>query len=390
MAPTLGTFTTYTVLTGVNYTVPSGTNRKAELRVGITCDNGGLPSSVTATLGGVSFTTVTGSPVTTDGLGGGLATVLYTLYMDDASMPATGSQALVVTITGGTTIEAQRVALAIHADCAQGQPTYAAHARHSGEDAGTDTIIVPSTGTFAVQEGSIAVLCVANERSETFSGGTGFTERYQFFGPSAGTVMYGTSKAFTGVSTGVAYASHDANSWWSAAVVVLDPVATSGPTIDTQPSAATAMVTSATRPYAQTAVFTTAATSSGGTLTRQWQEETSVGGGTYADISDGGIYAGCTTDELTLTPTDTSKTGLKYRNNYGDANGSTPTNGAALTVLEGDVAAPQSGTTGGSGTLSPDLAMTSDQAIAGKEFVRVNTIGDGIPLGTHVVTNRAP
>lgn len=368
MAITLGTFTTYTALTGGSYTVPAGTNRKAILSVGFSCNNGATPSSVTATLGGVSFTAVTGSPVTTDGLGGGNAQNNYSFFMDDASLPATGSQSLVVTITGGTGVEGYRIALAIHSGCAQGQPTYAEVARTT-EGSGTDSVVVPvSPGTFAVAEGSVAVLSVMDDRLPTYSGGTGYTQRYNFVGDLAATTAYGTSKAFTGVSTGNAVATKDIASWWAGAVVVLDP-ATSGPTINTQPQAQTAILAGS---YADTsATFSVSATTSGGTLHYAWTFNSISVGTDSSSYTRTGIVSGDNGHVAQVTVT--------------DDNGSTLSSTAALTVDAGDTVANTSGTTS-SGTLSPETTIKSDLATAGKELVRLTRVAAGITIGTHVVT----
>ena len=103
-----------------------------------------------------------------------------------------------------------------------------------------------------------------------------------------------------------------------------------GPTIDTQPSADTALVVPVT-----TAVFTTAATTSGGALTYQWQKEDSVGAGTYSNISNSSVYAGVTTASLTITIADETLHGLKYRCNVTDNNGTTATSGATLSAYTG-------------------------------------------------------
>lgn len=57
--------------------------------------------------------------------------------------------------------------------------------------------------------------------------------------------------------------------------------------------------------------FTTNATGLG--VTFQWQKETGTGTSTYANIANGGIYSGATTETLTLTNVPVGETGLRYR-----------------------------------------------------------------------------
>jgi hypothetical protein len=94
-----------------------------------------------------------------------------------------------------------------------------------------------------------------------------------------------------------------------------------GPTITTQPDDV-----SLTEPAP--ADFTVAATGTG-TLTYQWQEDSGAG---FADITDGGIYAGAETDTLTIDPTDVALSGNFYRCNVTDDNGTTASDPATLTV----------------------------------------------------------
>jgi hypothetical protein len=95
--------------------------------------------------------------------------------------------------------------------------------------------------------------------------------------------------------------------------------AATGPTIDTHPSNATV-----TAPA--TANFTVAATTSGGTLTYQWQVDT---GGGWGNVSTG---TGGATNSYTTAATSTADNGDQYRCVVTDDNGSTNSNAATLTV----------------------------------------------------------
>lgn len=156
--------------------------------------------------------------------------------------------------------------------------------------------------------------------------------------------------------------------------------APSGPTINTQPSASTS------RLHGDASVvssFVVAATTSGGALSYQWQKEDSVGAGTYSNISNGGVYAGVTTTTLTVTPTDLTLTGLKYRCNVTDSNGTTATTGATLTVLNGPTLSKASGTTNGSGV--DTLTVTTDDVTnTNGEYVEITATLDGVVARTSV------
>ena len=99
----------------------------------------------------------------------------------------------------------------------------------------------------------------------------------------------------------------------------------SGPTINTQPSNATV-----TAP--NTANFTVSATSSGGTLTYQWQQSTN-GGSSWANVPDGtGATSASYTTTATAVSTGNHRNGYQYRCAVTDNNGTVNTTAATLTV----------------------------------------------------------
>lgn len=95
--------------------------------------------------------------------------------------------------------------------------------------------------------------------------------------------------------------------------------APSGPTIDTQPTAQTVNEPAA-------ATFTVAATTSGGSLTYQWQRA-NPGSGSFSNV-------GGATSASYVTPATASDAdhGAQYRCNVTDSNGTTATSAAGLTV----------------------------------------------------------
>lgn len=134
----------------------------------------------------------------------------------------------------------------------------------------------------------------------------------------------------------------------------------SGPVIDSQPVARTVVLnndarTSATFQCSAVDDITDAA----------WDLEESVGGGTYAEITDGGIYDVSFSENppvatLVITPVNTDLSGLRVRARLTDAGGETTSDAVALTVYDGPILSAYSGTTNASGVKTTDL--TSDIA----------------------------
>ena len=95
------------------------------------------------------------------------------------------------------------------------------------------------------------------------------------------------------------------------------------PTITVQPGSRTVRV-------GQSANFTAGASSSF-TPTWQWQLSTN-GGATWSNVTEGGMYAGSTTNTLTVDGTTFAASGTMYRLLAINPGGSTASNGATLTV----------------------------------------------------------
>ena len=101
------------------------------------------------------------------------------------------------------------------------------------------------------------------------------------------------------------------------ALLALRPSTPSGPTINTQPSGLTVF-------DGASATFSVTATTSGGALSYQWQDNS---GGSFANIG------GATSASLTVLASLTMS-GRLYRVNVTDSNGTTPSNSAPLYVTE--------------------------------------------------------
>jgi uncharacterized delta-60 repeat protein len=83
-----------------------------------------------------------------------------------------------------------------------------------------------------------------------------------------------------------------------------DLIVDSPPVVTLPPLASTICV-------GMTTTFTTNATGLG--VTFKWQKETSAGSGSYADITNAGIYSGALTETLTITNATVNESGIRYR-----------------------------------------------------------------------------
>lgn len=205
----------------------------------------------------------------------------------------------------------------------------------------------------------------AENGNPLFGGGLGFVTGY-----AAGAASVAPEAEFRDTTTPVA----GTNGWVATGTDWLAPSA--GPTIDTQPQADTVLING--DPSRASASFTVAATTSGGALSYQWELETSVGGGVYANVADGSgaTWAGATTANLTGTFTAKTLTGRRVRCVVTDSNGSTTTNAVALTVYTGPVLSKASGTTNASGV--DTLTITSDYPNADGEFTVVTATAGAV------------
>ncbi|MDF2436516.1 MAG: hypothetical protein K0Q95_892 [Bacteroidota bacterium] len=113
-----------------------------------------------------------------------------------------------------------------------------------------------------------------------------------------------------------------------AGLVNTTPVATLSSTLSSSPTSITSQPSAVTVCPGANPSFTIAA--SGTSLSYQWQEDPNTG--TFANITNGGIYSGATTTTLTLTGVPASNTNYKYRCVVTGCGTSATSNQAILTV----------------------------------------------------------
>lgn len=168
------------------------------------------------------------------------------------------------------------------------------------------------------------------------------------------------------------------------AVAVSFPYTNAGPTINTQPTAQTARLNGEPAP---TATFTISATTSGGALSYQWEQESGVGSGSYGSVTNGSgvTWSGGTSATLTGTFTATTLTGRRIRCVVTDSNGSTTSTAVTLTVLTGPVLSAYSGTTNGSGVVSVNLT-SDDPLTTNGEVYRITATARGQTWRVYVRT----
>lgn len=144
-----------TSLTG-DISVPSGSDRAFTLFY--SAEYSTAPTTVTATLGGNSLTAATGSPATVQP--GGTGNAVWAFYLLEANFPANGTQALVVSVTGGADLQGTLVGWTFLGGASQSAPSYS----ELNESGGTDM----SIGSFSVTSGGAAVAALTE-------GGSGAT-----------------------------------------------------------------------------------------------------------------------------------------------------------------------------------------------------------------------
>lgn len=178
----------------------------------------------------------------------------------------------------------------------------------------------PNTSASVTVAGA-AILCAfwwgddATGNSGFTSINTGWTELDKTTSTAGNHVQVGTAYKVVGAGSHTVEwtpaVSQGAQLW----IVAMDAGA-GGPTINTQPTSVVAKV-------GQTATFSVSATTSGGSLSYQWQSWTA---GAWTNVS------GATSSGYT-TPTLTAGDSKEYRCNVTDTNGTTSTNSASLTVV---------------------------------------------------------
>lgn len=232
-----------------------------------------------------------------------------------------------------------------------------------------------ATATITADTNALAFAIVVVSGTATLSAGTGetiVTQRTE----DGETIALITKAGASSVSFAPTWTG--SFSWGITAFAVNGTV--SGPTISVQPSNATAVVNDAT---GNTATFSVTASGTG-TLVYDWELETSVGGGVYANLADGSgaTWTGQAAASCTGTFTATTLTGRRVRCNVTDDNGSVTSNTATLTVLTGDTITQPSGTTNGSGVITGSMVSTSPG------LTRLTAIAGGVTLNQVVVITK--
>ncbi len=155
---------------------------------------------------------------------------------------------------------------------------------------------------------------------------------------------------------------------------------TLGPNISAQPANATAVVNDSA---GNTATFSVTA-SGVGTLLYDWELETSVGGGVYANLANGSgaTWTGQASASCVGTFTANTLNGRRIRCNITDDNGTVTSATALLTVLTGDVITQPVGTTNGSGVITGSMVSNAPG------LTRLTAVGEVTLDSVVVITKR--
>ncbi len=349
----LGTWSAISTNFTENVTIPAGANRIATLFTEIEWTS--LPTFTTPTVGGVAMT-LAGHAHSTNGAGREVTTSLW--YLLEADMPANGTQSRVWGTTGGAGVQGRAAVFAVHTDREQEAPTVAKY-----EGAATASMPMGPLDHIADTYGISACGRAANVLSAMSAG---WDERFDGPGSSSDTSLSGGDRIFATTDDETVTFTHTSNIS-SGVFATLAPLAT-GPTITTQPEAATALVTPSVP-----AVFTLEYE-----LTGAWvgsRVEVNDGGG-YDPLVPGGIYTLEDDEEglltLTVAPTALTQDGFLFKLFVEDENGESESDPAALAVLEGYVIAEDTVESDGSGEVAGD--GTTDYTCADGEAFRIKMV----------------
>jgi hypothetical protein len=195
VAVTEGTYTTQADGSAFNYTVPAESNRIGILSFTGRIAGTTMPTSVTATIGGVAMTEVPSSYNSIVATNGNIS---YWFYILDASMPAEGAQSVAVTVTGGGAITGRVQCMSIHSGAKQAAPT----AVLSDTPTSGTVLNIPAAGTFAVTEGMLVIGARTVSATVTSTGSAGWTEKWDVNG-DGGSAAYsaGYSRIYAAAGT---------------------------------------------------------------------------------------------------------------------------------------------------------------------------------------------
>ncbi len=318
----------------LSVTVPGGANH---LIAGAGFANGGVAQTETAAYNGDAMTAIAEANAGPDFSN----QVLFGLVNPDIGT------ASLVTGPGGQANRAAMSLSGVAASSVYGTPA---------SNTGTST---SPTVTITVGADALAVATIRfTGGGTTITAGTSETVRVQYTEDGGGIAIL--TKTGTG---SVSFApTLSASTGWQIVAVGVNGTPSAGPTITTQPTNGTVVLTDPTR---ASKTFTVAATGTGA-LSYAWEVDD---GGGFDPVANGGIYSGATTASLLVTPTTETQDGYEYRAVVTDDNGSTTTDAATLTVRTGVALSAAGGTTNGSGVAA--FTATSDVAQAAGEVVVV-------------------
>jgi hypothetical protein len=368
--------------TGTIVTLPTGVNRK--LVVLFASESSGAVSALA--FDGTSFVANAVSSILSDDDNQVRA---YSFYYDIPDAKAASDYA--ITWTSGTSSANWTCYWYILGDAATGAP----------EDADTaewGTEATNATITLTCTDGAVMLgVAITGAASQTWTvTGTGVAEDTD--PAEQNETNYTSVPAFGAISgagdkTFIATVSSAATG--NKAMLALSVAALLGPTITTQPSAATAVVAG---PLQTTAVFTVDCAAA--ITSCPWELEDSVGAGTYSTITSGvGGFViqntlGDGTSVLTYTPSATTHTGKKVRAKPADAGGTTTSTAVVMTVKAGAVFTGMSTTTGANGAPAAAGAFTTDDSRANKSrtgfLLQATYNGVTYDIGYRTVKGNAP
>jgi len=341
-----------------NVSLPVGTNRKVVVTLGFEAS----PSTISAlTFDGTSF--LSNVAVTlTHSTDSSVREAQY--YYDVPDIKADGTYAIAYT-SGLSSVKVQAVA-----DILVGAATGAPESTGSQEQ--PDGVAAMTASVTATDGAALIAGGVSAFTSPTMTWSGDVTERFENSGGE--TYRVGWADNVTSGAGSKSATCTLSSTVSGVKVIVLGSYAAAapaGPTITVQPVADTVILSNET-----SASFSVTATGTG-TLLYDWELETSVGGGVYANLANGNgaTWTGQTAASCSATLTAKTLTGRRVRCNVTDDNGTTTTNAVALTIWDG----PQVTTfpaTDGSGESTATL--TSDYVTGVGEAIEVRIpLSDG-------------
>ncbi len=214
----LGTWTFKDTTAAFNVTISSGTNRIGVLFVDLEYTT--APTSVTATVGGVSMTSAGTAQGSTTGLG--TEGICYAFYILDANFPATGTQSVNIAITGGTGIYVYQ-AWAQHDERNQVAPKFAT----KGNSAAQTTLTI---GGLSYMNDSYGLASGCNTTpSQTHTVGGSWTERWDAPNLAGDMRGYGADIVYSGTGTDSVVFTSNLAGRLGGTFLILDPYSTDTP-----------------------------------------------------------------------------------------------------------------------------------------------------------------